>query len=106
MPRALRFTILAAALAAPFGAGAQAPLSQTPTQTQEECQRQLREYRASVECFGRFRTAKGGVRPEAFQHCKEVKQPAGCHYTETSAPPTRYIPPATDRNYPEPAKPR
>ena len=103
--RVLRAGVLTLGLAASFVANAQdsrgapgnPPLAQTPSQSQEACQARLREYRASVECFGRFRTTTGGVRPEAFQHCKEVPQPQGCHYSETSTPPTRYIDPATPR---------
>ena len=94
--------LLAICLAMPSLAGdgqPKASLGTSPTEEQAACQARLREYRQSIECFAPYRTVKGGVRPEAFQHCKEVPQPRGCHYVETSAPPTRYLERATDRSY-------
>jgi len=42
------------------------------------CAEQLKRYQESLTCFDAYRTKDGGVRQEAFQHCTEVKQPAGC----------------------------
>jgi hypothetical protein len=44
----------------------------------KKCQEDWKRYRASQRCFARYRLANGGVRAEAFQHCKEVKQPDLC----------------------------
>jgi hypothetical protein len=85
------------ALSAPLAQAADSLLSKTPSQQQAECQAQLRAYRESIECFAPYRLANGGIRPEAFKVCKEVKQPAGCHNVETSAPPPRYIDGAKSR---------
>ena len=90
----LAFLLLVAALSSLSLAGENDPKSSlitTPSQEAEACRAQLKEYHQSIECFAPYRTAKGGVRPEAYQHCKEVKQPRGCHYSMTSAPPTRHI---------------
>lgn len=43
-----------------------------------KCREEWKKYRASQECFARYRLANGGVRAEAFRHCKEVKQPDFC----------------------------
>lgn len=43
-----------------------------------KCREEWKKYRASQACFARYRLANGGVRAEAFQHCKEVKQPELC----------------------------
>lgn len=39
------------------------------------CERAQREFRESQECFARFRVVGGGVKAEAFEHCKEIMQP-------------------------------
>ncbi len=44
----------------------------------KKCQEEWRVYRESQACFARYRTVNGGVRPEAFRHCVEVKQPEFC----------------------------
>jgi len=42
------------------------------------CEEQKKLFMESQACFAKFRLANGAVRPEAFQHCTEVKQPRGC----------------------------
>ncbi len=42
------------------------------------CKEKWRKYRESQACFAQYRTAKGGVRPEAFKHCNQVVQPEFC----------------------------
>ena len=42
------------------------------------CEEQKKRFMESQACFAKFRLANGGLRPEAFQHCTEVKQPRGC----------------------------
>jgi len=42
------------------------------------CEEQKKRFMESQACFQKFRLANGGVRPEAYQHCTEVKQPRGC----------------------------
>ena len=39
------------------------------------CEARKRRYRESQECFAPYRTATGGIKREAFQHCIELKQP-------------------------------
>jgi hypothetical protein len=36
-----------------------------------DCERLWREYRKSQDCFERFRTATGGLRPSAVKRCGE-----------------------------------
>ncbi len=44
-----------------------------------DCETWERLYRESIECFGPFRLATGGVRPAAFDACNEVREPPpGC----------------------------
>ena len=58
-----------------------------------ECEEQMRKYLQSQECFAPYRNANGGINPEAFQRCTEVKQPRGCVAPAGSVERT-YIPPA------------
>jgi len=58
-----------------------------------ECQEQMKKYLESQDCFAPYRNANGGINPEAFQHCSEVKQPVGCAAPAGSVERT-YIPPA------------
>ena len=39
------------------------------------CEARKRRYRESQECFAPYRTATGGIKRGAFQHCVELKQP-------------------------------
>ena len=48
---------------------AQVPDERTPCETWQ------RLYAESLECFGPFRTARGGIKPEAFDVCNEVAEP-------------------------------
>lgn len=49
--------------------GSAAPANETP------CQKEWREFREKAACFAPFRTATGGIRPEAYEKCKEAVQP-------------------------------
>jgi hypothetical protein len=40
-----------------------------------DCQTWWRIYDESSECFGPFKTTQGGIKPEAFDQCNEVKSP-------------------------------
>jgi hypothetical protein len=40
-----------------------------------DCPTRWRLYDESAECFGPFRTARGGIKPEAFEVCNEVPRP-------------------------------
>jgi hypothetical protein len=42
------------------------------------CEEQKKRFMESQACFQKFRLVNGAVRPEAHQHCTEVKQPRGC----------------------------
>lgn len=49
-----------------------------PTQTvtdATDCQTWWRLYDESSDCFGPFKTTQGGIKPEAFDQCNEVKSP-------------------------------
>jgi hypothetical protein len=42
---------------------------------ESRCAAEKKKYRKSQACFAPYRTANGGLKPEAFQHCVEVKEP-------------------------------
>lgn len=65
-------------------------------QTADSCREQMRKYLESHDCFAPYRLVDGGVRPEAFQHCKEVPEPRGCRPPHLSSEPT-YVGPALPR---------
>jgi len=50
-----------------------------------ECQEQLKKYLDSQTCFAPYVIKGGAVRPEAFEHCTEVKQPRGCWQKPSSS---------------------
>ena len=39
------------------------------------CQKEWRVFLEAKTCFQPFRTATGGIRAEAYEHCKEVAEP-------------------------------
>ena len=47
----------------------------TLSQARAACEEQKRLYRESERCFAPYRTANGGIKAEAFQKCKEMKEP-------------------------------
>lgn len=53
------------------------PVKSAGTQNPNEtpCQKEWRLYMAAQSCFLPFRTATGGIRAEAYQHCKEMSEP-------------------------------
>lgn len=48
--------------------------AETPTD-QTDCETWQRLYLESIECFGPFRTVRGGIKPEAFEVCNLVAEP-------------------------------
>jgi Sec-independent protein translocase protein TatA len=56
------------------------------------CAEQMKRYQESLDCFAPYRTARGGIKQEAFQHCTEVKQPAGCFLNPAPSDRTYDIP--------------
>ncbi|APW44541.1 DUF4124 domain-containing protein [Rhodoferax saidenbachensis] len=60
-------------------AGAETPVrTKRPAQLvtdSTDCQTWWRIYDESSECFGPFKTTQGGIKPEAFDQCNEVKSP-------------------------------
>jgi hypothetical protein len=40
-----------------------------------DCETWQRLYFESIDCFGPYRTARGGIKPEAFERCNEVPEP-------------------------------
>lgn len=63
------------ATSAPSAAAAQAGQG---GEGKESCEERWRRYRESVACFAPYRLVNGGVKAEAYRHCKEVKQPEFC----------------------------
>lgn len=52
---------------------------QGDTSNLSKCEKEMKKYLESAECFGPYKNATGGVKPEAYQHCTEVAQPAPCN---------------------------
>ena len=40
-----------------------------------DCETWQRLYFESIDCFGPYRTVRGGIKPEAFERCNEVPEP-------------------------------
>lgn len=69
----------------PYGTAAAASAPPTPsTQTMDmdarrkKCREQWKKYRENQACFAPYRLVNGGVKAEAFKHCKDMKQPELC----------------------------
>lgn len=57
---------------------ASAPSRKRPVQVpnaQTDCVTWQRLYMESIECFGPYRTVRGGIKPEAFEVCNVVPEP-------------------------------
>ena len=63
--------------AAPAPANANQPAVSQNT-ADMTCEEQWARYNASQACFAPFRMANGAIRPEAFDNCVAVPQPAQC----------------------------
>jgi hypothetical protein len=66
------------AASAPPSSAASAPPVKRPAQVpndQTDCETWQRLYEESIECFGPFRTVRGGIKPEAFEVCNVVRAP-------------------------------
>lgn len=48
------------------------------TTTDAKCREAWMKYRESLACFAPYRVVGGGVKLEAFKHCKSVNQPELC----------------------------
>ena len=59
-------------------ASAPAPTAPPTGDSANECEKQLKKYLDSQACFAPYRLKDGGIKPEAFQKCTEVKEPRGC----------------------------
>lgn len=42
------------------------------------CEARWHRYMASAACFDQYRVVGGGLKPEAYQRCTEVRQPDPC----------------------------
>lgn len=51
------------------------PATAATNSKENSCEAQWKKYRESEACFGPYRTANGGIRPEALQKCVAVKEP-------------------------------
>ncbi len=74
-----------ASAARPPAPAASRPPAKRPAQLPDErtdCTTWQRLYQESLDCFGPYRTAHGGLKAEAFERCNEVSEP----------PPTRCRP--------------
>ena len=56
--------------------GYAAPDQHAKAATKVQCEAAWKEYLASHECFAPYVTRSGGVRTEAYQHCKVVLDPS------------------------------
>ncbi len=57
----------------------QEPPDATDTETKDkQCREAWKKYRESMACFAPYRVVGGGVKEEAFAHCKSVNQPDLC----------------------------
>ena len=59
-------------------AGDDRPREKRPTQVitdATDCQTWVRAYAESNECFGPYKTTRGGMKPEAFDACNVVPSP-------------------------------
>jgi hypothetical protein len=55
------------------------PPDATDTSTKDKkCRAAWKKYRESMACFARYRVVGGGVKEEAFKHCKNMVQPDLC----------------------------
>jgi hypothetical protein len=63
------------AASAPVPASAATFSSTRPKPKRTPCEAAWDAYNESYACFDPYRMAEGRVRPEAFQHCKQVNQP-------------------------------
>jgi hypothetical protein len=54
------------------------PLGKRPARVPDDstdCDTWQRLYLESLDCFGPYRTVRGGIKPEAFERCNEVPEP-------------------------------
>jgi hypothetical protein len=54
------------------------PVAKRPTRLPDDrtdCDTWQRLYFESLDCFGPYRTVRGGIKPEAFERCNEVPEP-------------------------------
>jgi hypothetical protein len=54
------------------------PAGKRPARVPDEntdCETWQRLYFESIDCFGPYRTVRGGIKPEAFERCNEVPEP-------------------------------
>jgi hypothetical protein len=54
------------------------PPAKRPTRVPDDrtdCDTWQRLYFESLDCFGPYRTVRGGIKPEAFERCNEVPEP-------------------------------
>lgn len=47
-----------------------------PAQSDKRCVLLRKRYARSEACFARYRMKNGGLRPGAFKHCKQMKDPS------------------------------
>lgn len=55
-----------------------APPPLAASKGESPCEIAQRKYRESDACFAPYRNATGGIKPEAFEHCTEMKEPPPC----------------------------
>jgi hypothetical protein len=68
----------AAPTRAPAASALPRPSGKRPARVPDQntdCQTWQRLYLESADCFGPYRTARGGIKPEAFERCNEVPEP-------------------------------
>lgn len=63
---------------APAASAPARPVAKRPARVPDQntdCETWQRLYFESIDCFGPYRTVRGGIKPEAFQRCNEVPEP-------------------------------
>ena len=55
-----------------------APTGDPASGDESVCEAKWREYNESYACFDPYRLVGGGIRPEGFAKCKQVRQPEPC----------------------------
>jgi len=65
-----------------------------------DCEIEHRLYRQSIDCFSRFMTQSGAVRAEAYQYCREIKDPSlRCGPPKPEPSDRTYANPRSERTY-------
>jgi hypothetical protein len=68
----------AATAQGPAASAPSRPVAKRPARVPDkdtDCETWQRLYFENIDCFGPYRTVRGGIKPEAFERCNEVPEP-------------------------------